>query len=451
MAGFYIPDDVKRILNTMHNAGYEAYIVGGCVRDMLLGHRPYDYDITTSAEPLEVKALFAKTIDTGLQHGTVSVLMNGEAYEITTYRIDGTYLDSRRPESVTFTKSLEEDLKRRDFTINAMAYCIEDGVVDLFGGQKDLDNGLIRCVGKPEERFSEDALRMLRAIRFAARFGFEIDPSTEKAIKLMAERINNISAERVHVELTKTLCSDNPGYIKRLVDYNLIEHVLPEFMPNIDMPQNNPYHMHTVDKHTYNTLAHIEPIEALRWTMYLHDIGKGYTRTTDDNNIDHFYRHQEISVDLGRDILNRLKFDNKTKNRVLKLIEYHDYRFPATKKSTRKAMAKIGEDLFFDYIRVQIADISAQASDKLEERVMDLNQKKALAEKILADRECFSLKDLAVSGKDLIELGIQPGAEIGRILNILLESVIEDPLLNKKDILIDRIKIIRVENRNGND
>ncbi len=288
MNKFNINEDVKYILGELHAGGYEAYIVGGCVRDMILGITPHDYDITTSAEPLEVKALFDRTIDTGLQHGTVTVLKNGIGYEVTTYRIDGTYLDNRRPESVEFTKSLEEDLKRRDFTINAMAYCEEDGVVDLYGGIVDLQAGIVRCVGGvAKERFTEDALRMLRAIRFAARFGFIIEEETSVAIKELAGLIDNISAERIHMELTKTLCSKNPDYMELLVTFGLMDKVLPEFMPNVGLVQNNPYHVYPVDTHTYVALGNIEATEALRWSIFLHDIGKGYTKTTDEQGIDH--------------------------------------------------------------------------------------------------------------------------------------------------------------------
>lgn len=433
---FLMNEAVQTILKKLHNSGHEAYIVGGCVRDMILGQTPHDIDITTSAEPLEVKAIFSKTIDTGLQHGTVTVIMDGEGYEVTTYRIDGTYLDNRRPESVEFTKSLSEDLKRRDFTINAMAYSDEDGVVDLYGGVEDLDKGLIRCVGQPRERFTEDALRMLRAIRFAARFGFEIDPKTEEAIVDLGHLINNISAERIHMELSKTLTSPNPTYIERLVTYELLEHVLPEFQPNVGLEQNHPYHVYSVDQHTYKCLNYVEADEALRWAIYLHDIGKGYKKTTDDQGIDHFHGHPKVSVELSRTILNRLKFDNKTKDKILKLIDYHDYRFKATPKSVRKAVAKIGSDLFDDYLKVQYADIHGQAPDKLAVRVHDLEAKRNYFQEMLDLNQCTTVKDLKVNGSDLIKLGIKPGKEIGQILEKLLEEVIERPTMNTKEALM---------------
>lgn len=437
---FEINKDVRDILNQLHINGYEAYIVGGCVRDMILGHEPHDFDITTSAEPFEVKAIFERTIDTGLQHGTVTVIREGVGYEVTTYRVDGTYLDNRRPSSVSFTKSLEEDLKRRDFTINAMAYCDKVGVVDLYGGMKDLEEGIVRCVGEPKERFTEDALRMLRAIRFAARFAFVIEEATVVAIKELSHLINKISAERIHMELTKTLCSKHPEYMERLVEYNLINHIMPEFEPNIGLIQNNPYHVYSVDQHTYKALGHIGSDEALRWTIYLHDIGKGYTKTTDDKGIDHFYGHQKVSALLSKDILNRLKFDNKTKDRILKLIDLHDYRYNANKQSTRKAMAKIGPNLFEDYIAVQRADMKAQAPDKLEVRAIDLDEKLMLYKEVLILGQCIQIKDLDIKGNDIMDLGIQRGEAIGIILGQLLEMVIEEPKMNEKNILLEKAK-----------
>lgn len=439
MAQVKLPENVKIILEELHNKGHEACVVGGCVRDMILNQVPYDWDITTSAEPLEVKELFSKTVDTGLQHGTVTVLINGEGYEVTTYRIDGTYDDHRRPDFVDFTKSLEEDLKRRDFTINAMAYNEEDGFVDLYGGMKDLEAGIIRCVGIASERFFEDALRMLRAIRFSARFGFVIEDKTKEAIIEHSHLITKVSAERIHVELTKTLCSDNPTYIRKLVEFGLIKYILPEFLPNIGLVQNHPYHVYTVDEHIYKTLRNIESDEALRWAMYLHDIGKGYTKTTDDMGIDHFCGHAKVSVEKARDILNRLKFDNKTKDKIIKLIKYHDYRFEDSEKSVRKAMAKMGSDIFEAYIAVQVADIKGQTPSKLKERLSDLLSKKEKYDKIVSMKQCITIKELDINGSDLMALGVKPGQRVGRVLKELLEMVIEEPVLNKKEVLVVRV------------
>lgn len=432
----HIPKDVQDLLNQLHKEGHEAYIVGGCVRDMILGIEPHDYDITTSAEPDQVKALFGRTIDTGIEHGTVTVMIGKEGYEVTTYRVDGDYLDHRRPESVLFTKSLEEDLKRRDFTINAMAYNEEEGVIDHFEGQKDLDQGLVRCVGRAKERFTEDALRMLRAIRFAARFGFTIEEETAEAMTELSHLIDKVSAERIHMELSKTLCSKHPEYIEYLVTYGLIEPILPEFVPCIGLEQRHPYHVYNVDRHIYECLMNVPSSEALRWAVYLHDIGKGYTKTTDDQGVDHFYGHPKVSVDLAEEILKRLKFDNKTKKRVLKLIEFHDYRFNTSLKSVRKAMAKMGKDLFLDYLAIQKADVMGQSPNKEAVRLLEIEEKRAFYHEVIALDQCVTVKDLAIGGEDLIDLGLPRGKEIGLVLNHLLELVLESPESNKPDLLV---------------
>ncbi len=440
-----IPSNVTKVLKELHSHGHEAFIVGGCVRDMILDISPYDYDITTSAEPEEVKAIFNKTIDTGIEHGTVTVMMNSEGYEVTTYRIDGKYLDNRRPSTVDFTKSLEEDLKRRDFTINAMAYNEEQGVVDLFNGQEDLKLGIVRCVGEAQQRFREDALRMLRAVRFAARFGFEIEDSTAEAIGELAPLIKNISEERIHMELTKTLCSDNPYYMKRLHEYGILTHILPEFVPCIGMSQNHPYHRFDVDEHTYECLKHTPSDEGLRWAVYLHDVGKGYTKTTDDQGIDHFKGHAALSQSMADAILKRLKFDNKTRKRVTTLIGYHDYRFDTSLKGVRRAMAKMGPELFEDYLAVQRADIKGQAFSKMASRLEEMDKKEALYQQILVQNQCVTVADLKVDGRDMIALGAK-GKGIGVLLSHLLERVLEEPDYNEASWLLDEAKRYMGEN-----
>lgn len=435
-----MPDNVQYILEQLHKAGFEAYIVGGCVRDMILGIEPYDYDMTTSAEPDQVKALFDRTIDTGIEHGTVTVMMDDEGYEVTTYRLDGVYTDHRRPDSVDFTKSLTEDLKRRDFTINAMAYNPDEGVVDLFNGQEDLKAGVIRCVGKATERFTEDALRMLRAIRFAARFGFVIEAETEAAIRDLHGLIANVSAERIQVELTKTLCSKHPEYMDKLVTFGLIDDLIVEFRDIVGLRQNNSYHSRTVDDHTYECLKHIDPEPGLRWTMYLHDIGKGSTRTTDHCGIDHFYNHEEVSLKLADRIMGRLKFDNKTRKRVLALIKYHDYRFPANEKSVRKAMASVGIDLFEDFLKVMASDVMGKDPLRAEACLKDIEVKSTLYRKILASDQCVTIKDLALSGGDIMALGQVKGPIVGQVLGHLLDQVLEEPTLNTKEALLDEAR-----------
>lgn len=435
MLNIQLPDPVAMILGRLEEAGHEAYIVGGCVRDALLGIRPYDWDITTSAEPQEVKALFDKTIDTGLQHGTVTLLEDGLGYEVTTYRVDGQYEKNRKPVEVTFTRSLKEDLRRRDFTINAMAYNGKTGLVDLYGGLEDLENGLVRCVGNPMARFEEDALRMLRAVRFAARYKYAIEGGTVEAIKKLAHLIANISEERIHMELTKILCSNHPEYMESLVSFGLMEHLIPEFMPCVGMPQHNPYHCYTVDHHTYQATRAIEPTEVLRWTMFLHDIGKGYHHSFGEDGFDHFYGHTKTSVKLSKKITRRLRFDNNSRHRIAKLIELHDYRIEESVQEVRRALHRIGKDFFEDYIAVQRADIYSQHPDKLDRRLNILDNLMAIYRHIIHEDHCITLRQLAVSGHDLHELGIPKGAIMGQLLNQLLDIVLDEPEMNDPDVL----------------
>lgn len=440
MEKFDLPIEVDFILNKLHRNGFEAFVVGGCVRDMVLGHGPADFDITTSAEPQDVKNLFDRTIDTGIEHGTVTVMRGKVGYEVTTYRLDGKYTDHRRPESVSFTKSLTEDVKRRDFTINAMAYNHQVGVVDLFDGIGDLKKGIIRCVGNPIQRFEEDALRILRAIRFAARFGYAIDADTEIAIRAGAGLLSKISGERIRMELTKTMLSPHPEYMKKLAVYGILPVILPEFVPSVGLAQNHPYHRLSVDEHVYACLMATPKEEGLLWAVYLHDIGKGYTKSTDEKGIDHFYNHPRVSVKLAKDILARLRFDNKTRDRILKLIDFHDYRFKANETCVRKAAAKMGADLFMDYLAVQAADIAGQAYDKFDLSMQEVHEKKDIFQAILDKEACLTIKDLAIKGGDLMDLGVERGEAIGHYLKGALEVVLEDPQMNTKEALLDYIK-----------
>ena len=314
-----IPENANRIIHTLQSAGYEAYIVGGCVRDAILGKEPDDWDITTSANPDQVKALFRRTIDTGIAHGTVTVMFGKEGYEVTTYRIDGKYEDHRRPTTVTFTRSLLEDMKRRDFTINAMAYNDEEGLIDHFEGMKDLERHLIRCVGDPAERFDEDALRILRAVRFAAQLDFSIEEKTREAIVRQAQYLKDISAERIQVELTKLLLSEHPEELRTAYELGVTEVVLPEFDRMMETEQNNKHHMYSVGEHTLLVVEGVSSTKVLRWAALLHDVAKPLTKTTDENG-DHFYGHNEKGVEVARDVLRRLKFDNATIDRVKSLV-----------------------------------------------------------------------------------------------------------------------------------
>ncbi|WP_420319541.1 CCA tRNA nucleotidyltransferase [Faecalicatena contorta] len=434
-----LPLKVNKIITTLQQNGYEAYAVGGCVRDSILGREPEDWDITTSAMPEETKALFQKTFDTGIEHGTVTVLLEKEGFEVTTYRIDGKYEDNRHPREVTFTRSLKEDLLRRDFTINAMAYNEKDGLVDIFGGIDDLQKGMIRCVGNARERFSEDALRILRGIRFAAQLGFSIEEETRQGMKELAPTLQNISAERVQVELIKMIVSTRPELLRDAYELGITKQFLPEFDRLMMTEQETPHHMYNVGEHTLQAMRNIRSDKVLRLTMLLHDMGKPALKTMDEAGVAHFKKHAAESEKIAKRILKRLKFDNDTLNKVTKLVFYHDYRMPATPKNVRRAMNKIGEDLFPYYMEVRRADVLAQSMYRREEKIRNLDEIEEIYKEIVRNKECVSLRSLAITGKDLIDAGMEPGKEIGEKLNELLELVIENPELNTKEKLMERV------------
>ena len=440
-----LPEKVSRIIHTLQANGYEAYAVGGCVRDSILGREPDDWDITTSATPLETKALFARTFDTGIEHGTITVLLDKDAFEVTTYRVDGKYEDSRHPSEVTFTRCLQEDLLRRDFTINAMAYNDEEGLVDIFGGIEDLNNKTIRCVGNAEARFGEDSLRILRAVRFAAQLGFEIEEETREGIVKLAPTLANISAERIQVELIKMLVSPNPSLLRTAYELGITKVILPEFDEMMKTEQETPHHIYSVGEHTLKAIETIRPDKVLRLTMLFHDIAKPMMKTIDANGVAHFKMHDVEGVEMTKSILRRLKFDNDTLGKVTKLVQYHDYRIPAEPKRVRKAMNKIGEDLFPYYLEVRTADTMAQSEYMREEKLQNIRDMEKCYQEILEKQECVSLKDLAISGSDLIADGMKPGKEIGYVLNSLLEKVIENPELNTRETLLELRKTINVE------
>lgn len=433
-----IPPAAAKILRVLENHGYEAYVVGGCVRDSLLGREPHDWDITTSALPLQVKALFRRTIDTGLKHGTVTILEGGEPYEVTTYRVDGEYLDGRHPSEVTFTASLKEDLQRRDFTINAMAYSEKDGLRDFFGGYTDLKNGVIRAVGDPMKRFGEDALRIMRAVRFAAQLGYEVEEETVRAMKALAPTLSKISAERIASELEKTLVSPHPDKLRMAYECGITAVILPEFDRCMETPQNNPHHLYNVGEHTIVSIMNIRADRILRLAMLLHDIGKPPCRTTDEMGIDHFHGHPEVSARMAKVILRRLKEDNVTLRSVTQLVLFHDRTCRLTEAGVRKVITEIGEDLFPLYLEVKEADSLAQSDFKRREKLDYLEEVRGLYAKIMGRGDCLSLKDLAVSGKDLIDAGMKPGKEIGTVLAEMLKDVIGDPDHNNKDYLMRR-------------
>jgi len=431
-----LPEKVNRIIQTLQENDYEAYAVGGCVRDSILGRVPDDWDITTSATPFETKSLFARTFDTGIEHGTITVLIDKEAFEVTTYRIDGKYEDSRHPSEVTFTRSLREDLLRRDFTINAMAYNETEGLVDIFGGMVDLRKKTIRCVGDARARFGEDALRILRAVRFAAQLGFEIEKDTQNGITELAPALANISAERIQVELIKMLTSPNPGMLKTAYELGITKVILPEFDAMMNTTQENPHHKYSVGEHTIKAIEAIRADKVLRLTMLFHDIGKPVMKKLDENGVAHFKMHDSKGAEMTKEILKRLKFDNDTMNKVVKLVQYHDYRMPAEPKNVRRAMNKIGEDIFPYYLEVRMADTLAQSEYLQEEKIQNIRDVRKRYEEILEKKECVSLKTLAVTGSDLIADGMKPGKDIGMVLNKLLEYVIDHPEANDKAMLL---------------
>lgn len=430
-----LPDKVGYIITTLEEAGYEAYAVGGCIRDSILGRKPDDWDITTSARPEQVKALFRRTIDTGIQHGTVTIMLEQEGFEVTTYRIDGEYEDSRHPKEVLFTGKLEEDLQRRDFTMNALAYNDRSGLVDCFGGACDMKQRLVRAVGRPEERFEEDALRMMRAVRFAAQLGFEIEDKTEAAIKRMASGLARISAERIQTELIKLLVSPHPERMRTLYETGITAVILPEWDIMMQTQQNNPHHCYTVGEHTLSALTHTPADKVKRLAILLHDAGKPAAKASGPDGYDHFHGHAAISRDMADRIMHRLKFDNDTLNKVTRLVLWHDYKPELTEVSVRRGIHKIGEDIFPYLFDIQRADILAQSNLLREEKLQTLLDTQQIYYRILEANQCLSLKELAVSGKDLIALGIKPGKELGEILQALLDWVLEHPEDNKKEIL----------------
>lgn len=444
-----LPASVNAIINSLQAKGYEAYAVGGCVRDSILNREPEDWDITTSATPWQVKDIFNRTVDTGISHGTVTVLIGNNAHEVTTYRIDGDYEDGRHPSEVTFTASLEEDLRRRDFTINAMAYNDDSGLIDLYGGVEDLQHKCIQCVGNAEARFGEDALRILRALRFAAQLDFGIEQATYDAICKLSGTLSKISAERIAAEMTKLLLSGHPEYIQYAFDTGITSVILPEFDAMMNTAQNNPHHCYDVGHHTIESLKYISADKVLRITMLLHDVGKPGCRVTDEDGIDHFKGHAMEGMELSREILQRLKFDNDTIYQVTNLIKWHDCRMEPSMKMVRKVLNKLGPDLFGKLLKVQYADTMAQSGFCRKEKLQNISEVERCFQEIMDSKQCISLKDLKLTGQDLITMGMKPGPQIGELLNRALDQVLEYPEKNQRDYLLFYIKtLIKEEKEN---
>lgn len=434
-----------KALALLQAAGYEAWIVGGCVRDALLGLPPKDYDLTTSALPEETQRIFAAypRIETGLRHGTVTVLLEGEPLEITTYRVDGVYSDARHPDGVTFTRSLRQDAARRDFTINAMAYAPGQGLQDFFGGQADLARGILRAVGTAEKRFREDALRILRALRFASVLDFTLEGETARAARACAPLLAAVSAERVSGELGKLLCGKAAGRVLR--EYpDVLGVVLPEILPMVGLDHRNAYHCYDVWTHTAVAVDHVPPELPLRLAMLLHDIGKPDTFSLGEDGQGHFYGHPRCSVELAEKILTRLRFPRRTRERVLTLVRYHDAVLEESPQRVRRWLNKLGPEVFFDLLAIQGGDAAAQAPAYCT-RLDHLRRLETLARQVLDQAPCLTVRDLAVGGEDLLALGYR-GPAIGRALRALLDQVLSETVSNEKNALLQRLAQMDAEN-----
>ena len=496
-----LPEKVNILIKHLESCGYEAFAVGGCIRDSIMGREPNDWDLCTSASPDEMKTCFAgfmwqpattaesgssdsagaeitvpassgtetsvatrecKIIETGLQHGTLTVLLDGEAFEITAYRIDGEYSDGRHPDEVAFTRSLEEDLARRDFTVNAMAYNDTVGLVDPFGGQKDLAAGILRCVGEPARRFTEDSLRILRCIRFASQLDYIIENSTSAAMYECLPLIDRVAVERIRVELEKLLCG--PAAIKVLREHrDIIAHIIPEIRPMFDLDQKNTYHVYDVWEHTLHVVENIPADSLLRLMAFFHDIGKPPTMTVMPNDRydpvvsenpeltgpgnptapgtaypewGHFYGHEAAGAEITKTVLRRFKFDNYSRDTICNVIDAHKIVFQPTERHARRLLHRLGEEQLRMLIQLELADVKSQNPVYTDERAENILAFESALDAVLAAEQCFSMKHLAISGRDLIELGVPQGREIGRILNALLDQVVDGTLINDRDALI---------------
>ena len=429
------PSALKAI-RILEENGYQAGLVGGCVRDMLMGNEPHDFDVTTNATPEEMKSVFKneRLIETGIKHGTLTVLIDSEPIEITTFRVDGEYKDNRHPENVTFSRKLVDDLERRDFTINAIYYDLDNGIVDVFGGKEDIENGVIRAVGEPGKRFSEDALRILRAIRFSSVLGFEIEESTKKAMLEHRHLLANISPERVASEINKFVVGKN---VKNAIlqNYEILGQICPAFQKMHGFNQWNRWHIYDVLEHTAVAVESAPQVLALRLAMLFHDTGKPQAFFKDENGVGHFYGHGEISAEIVKEFLDGYRYDNATKDKVYWLVKHHDLYTEEDEIVIKKRLNRIGKERFLDLVKVQRADNAAQNPeltrmdhfDILEEMIEEISQ-----------RSCLDLSSLAINGKDLISIGFEADKKLGDTLHTLLQEVIENKLRNEREALLER-------------
>ncbi len=434
-----ISENAKAALNLLRKSGFEAYLIGGYARDFAMGKTPHDIDIATSAVPEKIKQVFDgfNVIETGIKHGTVTIILGGEPIEITAYRKESAYSDNRHPDSVEFTDSLKEDTARRDFTMNALALNENSGIVDYHGGLHDIKNRIIRCVGEPNQRFREDALRIIRALRFSSVLDFEIEPQTESAIFKNKALLKNVSAERIYIEFSKMLCGKA---IKRvfLRYIDVLAEIIPELAEMKNFNQQNPHHIYTVSEHTATVIENIEPNPRLRFAALFHDIGKPRTFSIDTDGIGHFYSHSEVSAEIADNIMTKLKFDRDSREYIYLLVKRHDAPISPEVKSVKRLMNKFSPKFFFDLVKLQRAD-NLGLNPEYFYRQRDYDLLESLANKIIAENSCFSLKNLAVNGSDIIKSGVREGKEVGRILNLLLDGVIDGKVKNEKDALLSYI------------
>ncbi len=430
----------QKAIRTLEDSGYQAGLVGGCVRDMLMGQTPNDFDITTNATPEEMKFVFRneRVIETGIKHGTLTVLIDNEPIEITTFRIDGEYKDNRHPRSVSFSRNLIEDLKRRDFTINALYYDLDEGAYDSFGGIEDIKGKIIRAVGDPHKRFTEDALRILRAVRFSSVLGFEIESKTKKAMLDCKHLLKNISAERVAAELNKFVLGKNVRNAI-LENYEILGEICPEFIKMRGFNQHNKWHIYDILEHTAVATESVPPVLPLRLAMLFHDTGKVHTFFRDENGVGHFYGHGEKSAEIVKGFLHNYKYDNVTQKEVYELVKHHDLYTEEDEILIKKRLNRMGKERFLSLIKIQRADNMAQNPELTKMEHFDVLEN--MVEKI-SSISCFTLSNLEINGNTLLENGFEKGKKIGEVLNTLLSEVIENKLNNEKSALLERAKQI---------
>ena len=426
------------VLDALEDAGYQTVLVGGCVRDYLLGKDSRDYDAATAALPEQMLEVFRdwKVVETGRRHGTLTIFSDGLPVEVTTFRTEGVYTDHRHPDGVQFTTDLKADLARRDFTINAMAWG-RDGLTDLFEGQEDLRAGILRCVGDPEKRFNEDAVRILRCLRFAARPGFWIHPDTQAALKNQVRMLDMVSRERVTEEFLELLCQPD---VERILLENpeVVRQIIPEMTATMGFDQHTPYHCYDVYTHSVKAMGQVPPRRVMRLAALLHDIAKPLTYSPDEQGVGHFPDHPKLGAQLADQALRRLKLDNSTREQVVTLIDRHGMRLPAEEKVVKRWLSRLGPELFFELMTLDRADNSAKRPEMVRppQHWLDLDK---VARQVLSQADCLSMKDLAVNGNDALKAGLK-GREIGRILNRLLEDVVEGRLPNQREVLLEELK-----------